>query len=678
MPSFGPDLIRNLPGVVAPALRGLILTLGIGAVAAGACFAATITPELQKHVRGGTFEVVIKKPEKDALTYEKPLPLDLIPFVERNDAYWPVGTAFAIAPNTFVTAAHVMLVSVGSQFGLPAIRDGEGKVYSVDRVLKFATHEDFVVFTVSGAPAVAAFETSTTPALDSPVFAVGNALGEGVVVRDGLLTSVTPEAQDGKWKWLRFSAAASPGNSGGPLLDSEGRVLGVVAAKSPNENLNYALPIESVLGGSDQAALFDSRSSFGIPHLLQGTVVADFKDSFALPLPYPQFASAVRAALLKNMKDQLAKLAASESVRLLPHGGAKLLATLYGSYDPTLVTQGDDGTWDAHSCTADEEAQLADDGRVWHCKDESVASLFRLQYPASMPDKQRYRDSREFMDLLLKGVKVPRMVGTQAVRITSFGPAQQEELLRDHFGRVWQLRAWPLGFADAYIVTLALPTPDGYVGMQTMAPSFLLDPIKETLGFVADYLYLSYSGSLTQWRAFLDRRELRPAVFDRFKLQYEPDKRVRLESPRLQLDSAGLMSLGARSSLELQMTYMLDHGRLIWDVGGITLRQDRDKGTFVAAYRQANPAEDAGRGPRERWEHMTKHNGDFSGTAQHDNEFKNFWVRTVAGGVGPSASASDPGSRALYEVVYNTDNAILPRQFDDIQSKLAQDLRITE
>jgi len=32
----------------------------------------------------------------------------------------------------------------------------------------------------------------------------------------------------------------------------------------------------------------------------------------------------------------------------------------------------------------------------------------------------------------------------------------------------------------------------------------------------------------------------------------------------LQLDSAGLMPLGARSSLNVQMTYMLDHGKLVW------------------------------------------------------------------------------------------------------------------
>ena len=666
--------LRPARGAASPFFATLWLI-----AAPAVCPAAVLTPELQKQVRAATFEVVIKKPEKDAVTYEKALPLELIPFAERNDAYWPIGTAFAIAPNTFVTAAHVVLAGAGSQFGSPGIRDGEGKIYTLDRVLKFAAHEDFVIFTVSGTPAVRPFATSTTPALDSTVFAVGNALGEGVVVRDGLLTSFTPEAQDGRWKWLRFSAAASPGNSGGPLLDAEGRVLGVVSAKSPNENLNYALPIESVLDGSDKAAVFDTRGSFGIPNLLQGTVVTEFRDSFALPLPYPEFAGKVRAAMLKAIKEQLAKLAASEAERLLPHGASKLLATLYTSFDPTLVTQQDDGSWDARSCGRDEQTALAGDGRVWHCQDAAAAAtLFRVQYPGTNADEHRYHDSREFMDLLLKGVKFPRMVGPQPVRITSFGPAAQEALLRDHFGRVWQLRSWSFGFADAYVVTLALPTPDGYVGLLLFTPSLLLDPVSETLKFVADYLYLSYTGSLPQWRAFLDRHELRPAVFDRLKLQYDPDKGMRLDSPRLQLDSAGLMPLGARSSLNVQMTYMLDHGKLVWDIGGVALSQDRDKHTFVAAYRQPRPADDAGRDLRERWEHMSRRDGEFAGTAQHDNEFKNFWVRTVAGGAPPAAGVADPGSRALYEVVYNTDNAILPRQFDDIQSKLARDLKITE
>ncbi|MCT7094643.1 trypsin-like peptidase domain-containing protein, partial [Salmonella enterica] len=77
-----------------------------------------------------------------------------------------------------------------------------------------------------------------------------------------LYTSQTPEEQDGRWKWLRFSAAASPGNSGGPLLDKDGKVIGVVVMKSPDENLNYALPIDLVLKAPANLGDIDTRESY--------------------------------------------------------------------------------------------------------------------------------------------------------------------------------------------------------------------------------------------------------------------------------------------------------------------------------------------------------------------------------------------------------------------------------
>jgi serine protease Do len=667
------DLGRRFAASACSALAALL----IGAAPAHAGAAAALTAEVQKQVRAATFEVVLKKPVTDTLTYEKPLPLELIPFIERNDTYWPIGTAFAIAPNEFVTAAHVLIAGVGSQFGVPGIRDRNGRVYSVDRVLKFALHQDFVVFTVVGAPAVTPFGTSTTPAVDDPVFAVGNALGEGVVIRDGLLTSLTPEAQDGKWKWLRFSAAASPGNSGGPLLDAGGRAVGVVTAKSPNENLNYALPIAQVLNGSDKAAVFDTRESFGIPKFLQGTLVAEFKESFALPLPYAEFARSFRAAFLHYFREQQAKLLAAEAADLFPRDSARLLATVYESFDPSLMAQEDDRSWDARSCAGSEVA-LPEDGRVWHCLDAAAAGLFRVQYPGAAVDEHRYEDSKAFMDLLLKGVKTPRMIGTQAVRITSLGPAQQESLLHDHYGRIWQQRSWSLGYADAYVVVLALPTPDGYVGLMSATPSTLVDTVTEMLKFLTDYVYFTYTGSLPQWRAFLDRHDLRPAVFDHINLQYDLQKGLRFESPRLRLDTSGLMPLGAQSMLDLQMAYMMDQGNVTWDVGGIVVSQDHDRKTWVGAYRQPEPADGAGKLALERWEHMRRRDGDFTGAAQHDDQFKTFWIRTVASGGKLTEPAAAHTARPLYELVYNTDSPLEPRQMEDIRGTLMKSVRITE
>jgi serine protease Do len=92
---------------------GILATL----MATHLAHSATPTPEVQSEVRAATFEVVMRKVDSDALTYEKPLPLDLIPYTIRSDHYWSIGTAFAIGPETYVTAAHVFRAAVGSQFG---------------------------------------------------------------------------------------------------------------------------------------------------------------------------------------------------------------------------------------------------------------------------------------------------------------------------------------------------------------------------------------------------------------------------------------------------------------------------------------------------------------------------------------------------------------------------------
>jgi hypothetical protein len=656
--------MKSLPAVLAALL--------LAAAPPSPCAAASLTPELQKKVQAATFEVVIKKPEKDTATYEKALPMELLPFAERTDAFWSIGTAFAVVPSTFVTAGHVMISGVSGQFGPPAIRAPDGKVYQIDRIVKFALREDFAAFTVAGAPPVVPFDTNTNPVIDDPIFAVGNALGEGIVIRDGLLTSRTPEAQDGSWKWLRFSAAASPGNSGGPLLDSAGRVLGVVIAKSPNENLNYASPIELLLNGSEKAAILDRRESFGVPLILQGTIVAEFKDTFPLPESYEKFAQRFRAAMLRYYKDSKAKLLAAQAGEIFPRGASdRLLATLYNSPDPALVQQQEDKTWDVRSCANGSDTPLSGDGHVWSCP----TGLFRLEYPDGSVDAHRYIDSKAFLDLLLKGIKVPRMFGAQAVRVTSLGPALQDSVLRDRYGRVWQLRSWPLGFSDAYLQTLGLPTPDGYVGVLSITPGLLLDSVTEGLGLLADYIYLTYSGTLPQWRAFLDRRDLRPAPLERIRLEYEFGKGLRFDSPRVQLDSTGVVTVGPQSTLQLRMNYMMDHGALTWDVGGVVVNQDRAGKTYLAAFRQAKPGDDAGREARERWRQMSSREGDYNGVPGHDDQYKTFWIRTVASG---EPKPGDTGSRPLYEVVYNTNIQVLPRQMEEIEVKLAKDLRVTE
>jgi len=640
--------------------------------------AAPATAELQKQVRMATFEVVMRKPEQDALSYEKPLPLELLPFTERNDKYRSVGTAFAIGPATYVSAGHVMASGVGSQFGPPSLRDTEGNVYPVDRVLKYSLREDFMVFTVAKAPAVTPMETTGIHAVDDAVFAVGNALGEGVVIRDGLLTSMTPEDQDGQWKWLRFSAAASPGNSGGPLLDTQGRVIGVVIARSPGENLNYALPIETVMADLGKVATVNVRQSFSLP-MLRDTQVSKYVDSFDLPLPYAEFARRYLASQLKYYKAERDRLLADQAAQLFPRGeSAKLLAMEDRPGSPALVMQKEDHSWEANRGDKEDATDLPGEGRVGF-RFVNGTGLFELRRPDAASDDAFYADSRASMDMLLKGMKITRPVGPQAIRVTSAGPAQRDTLFVDRFGRRWQLRSWPIGFLDVETIVLWLPVPNGYVGILRFAQSSNRELVTEEMQLLTNFFQTPYLGTMPQWRAFLDRRALRPAVFDHIRISYDAVKGVQYESPRLKMAlPADVLKVADDSPLRLDMVYLMDGGKLTWDVGALTLDKDSEGETYVAAYRQPRPAKEAGKDLLQRWDHMAKHDDKFDGSLGHDSDLKLFWVQSSASMTKAGQSTVDPTAGVLYELIYRTNERILPRDLEFRRAKLSEGFQILE
>src|SRR5579859_6239257 len=93
----------------------LMSVKGIAAIAAmivsaslNAAGAETLPPDLIEKIHATTFEVVAAKPVNDPLTYEKPLPFELLPYQIRTDKYYSIGTAFSIGGNRFVTAGHVL------------------------------------------------------------------------------------------------------------------------------------------------------------------------------------------------------------------------------------------------------------------------------------------------------------------------------------------------------------------------------------------------------------------------------------------------------------------------------------------------------------------------------------------------------------------------------------------
>jgi putative serine protease PepD len=83
------------------------------------------------------------------------------------------------------------------------------------------------------------------PRLASTVMAVGSPLGLGGSVSIGVVSGFRSL---GGSDYLQFSAPISPGNSGGPVLDGQGHVVGIATAKLVGdgvEALGLAIPVQT-------------------------------------------------------------------------------------------------------------------------------------------------------------------------------------------------------------------------------------------------------------------------------------------------------------------------------------------------------------------------------------------------------------------------------------------------
>jgi serine protease Do len=634
---------------------------------------AVVTPEMQQGIRAATFEVVLKKPEHDPLTYEKPLPLDLLPYVERNDAYRSIGTAFALGSNTYVTAAHVFAAGVDSQFGPPSLRGSDNKVHSIDHILKFSLHEDMVVFSLADDPAPKGFAVNRAPKIDDTVLAVGNALGEGIVIRDGLFTSETAEEQDGNWKWIRFSAAASPGNSGGPLLDAGGDVIGIVLRKSQNENLNYSLPIGRVLDAPSKAT-FDQRAVTSLP-FMRGTRTYAYKDEFKLPLTWIEFVKAYNSVLQRHFADARSQLLNEYAAKSFSAGSAAdevLYSTHSDSYELRLIQQEADDSWTANA-PATKATDLPGDGYI-SIGFENPVALLRLHRSNNASDDAFYDDSKAFMDIAVKGLGISRTVGTDNIRVTSLGPALTSTVYTDRYGRKWQERKWALPYLDAYVLGLLLPTPDGYSAMMQMAQSSAVGFGEDMLHLVADQVDISYVGTLAQWQSYLRRKALLAQSLKSLSVEKQNDWVLRSPRFEFQIPDA-LFALDDRSTLGVSMQYFLESSKLQWGVTGARWYRDEQRRSEIGLRRRPRPPASAKLEFRNSFTDMWERRAPYDAQASRPTSttFKSIEILNA-----PGKDASKRSSDLLYDLSVELEGRESWKEIPEVMKRTVAETRILE
>lgn len=155
------------------------------------------------------------------------------------------GSGFIVDPSgTVVTNLHVIK---GVQKA--AVKLSNNDIYDSVFVRAYDERKDIAIIQVPGynLPTIQLGDSDTVKAGER-VYLIGNAIGVlERSVSSGVISGI--RAMTEGYNVIQTDAAASHGNSGGPLIDSSGNVLGILTFKlTAGESLNFVVPINYAKG----------------------------------------------------------------------------------------------------------------------------------------------------------------------------------------------------------------------------------------------------------------------------------------------------------------------------------------------------------------------------------------------------------------------------------------------
>jgi serine protease Do len=157
------------------------------------------------------------------------------------------GSGVIVSPNgEILTNYHVIEGMRGGEASLE-VKTSNGKTYKA-KVLGKDKELDIAVIKIDATHLpYASLGDSDTAKVGEWVVAIGNPLGLEHTVTQGIISARGRKLTGGLESFLQTDAAINRGNSGGPLLNLKGEVIGINTAINPQgQNLGFSVPINMV------------------------------------------------------------------------------------------------------------------------------------------------------------------------------------------------------------------------------------------------------------------------------------------------------------------------------------------------------------------------------------------------------------------------------------------------
>src|SRR3989344_1840479 len=154
-----------------------------------------------------------------------------------------IGTGFIISPDGYiVTNYHIISRS-----------ENKVSIKTYDQETIVATFigkdelRDVALLKVNGEYSSLELADSSSLQAGKKVIAIGNPLGLSLSVTEGIISALERAGPNGLSEYIQTDVSLNPGNSGGPLIDTEGKVVGINNFKIGGaESLGFALESDSI------------------------------------------------------------------------------------------------------------------------------------------------------------------------------------------------------------------------------------------------------------------------------------------------------------------------------------------------------------------------------------------------------------------------------------------------
>ena len=209
-----------------------------------------------------TIEVVVKEqPVLSAVDIYKKCSSAMVEIVSKTSlGDESLGSGFFVSPNHIVTNYHVIENSVSL-----VVTAYDGEEFKVEKLLDYDETFDLALLLVDADHEY--LEVSYAPAVTGDrIYTIGSPYGLTGTFSTGIVSKALRMLDDDIF-YIQITASISRGNSGGPLINRYGEVIGVnTLTRMDGQNLNFSVPMTYYLNlnsfsGRDIESFYDANKS---------------------------------------------------------------------------------------------------------------------------------------------------------------------------------------------------------------------------------------------------------------------------------------------------------------------------------------------------------------------------------------------------------------------------------